>query len=129
MAAPTPIEVPKAEEKIEPKVEPKVVEAAKPQPPKPAPPPAITPVAAQKAAADRRLKLRFKGESWVEIKDRSGRVLLSRLNPPGSEAEVSGRPPFAVVIGNAPLVEMLYEDREFPLEPHTRVAVARFTVE
>jgi cytoskeleton protein RodZ len=127
MAAPAPIEPLKAEEKVEPKVEPKM-EAAKPQPPKPAPQPAITPVA-QKAAADRRLKLRFKGESWVEIKDRSGRVLLSRLNPPGSEAEVSGRPPFAVVIGNAPLVEMLYEDREFPLEPHTRVAVARFTVE
>ena len=122
---PAPIEVPKAEEKVEAMVEP-----AKPQPPKAQP--AVTPVAqktAAAAAADRRLKLRFKGESWVEIKDRSGRVLLSRLNAPGSEAEVSGRPPFAVVIGNAPLVEMLYEDREFPLEPHTRVAVARFTVE
>ena len=117
---PAPMEMPKVEEKV----------AA---PPPPAPPkPAVTPVAQQKsaaAAADRRLKLRFKGESWVEIKDRSGRVLLSRLNPPGSEAEVSGRPPFAIVIGNAPLVEMQYDDREFPLEPHTRVAVARFTVE
>ena len=75
------------------------------------------------------LKLRFKGESWVEVKDRSGKILLSRLNAPGSEAEVSGRPPFAVVIGNAPDVQVLYNDREFPLEPHTRVAVARFTVE
>jgi cytoskeleton protein RodZ len=81
------------------------------------------------AAAARTLKLRFKGESWVEIKDRSGKVLLSRLNPPGSEAEVSGRPPFNVIIGNAPDVQLLYEDREFPLEPHTKVAVARFTVE
>jgi cytoskeleton protein RodZ len=80
-------------------------------------------------ASDRTLKLRFKGESWVEIKDRSGRVLLSRLNPPGSQAEVSGRPPFNVIIGNAPDVQVLYDDREFPLEPHTRVAVARFTVE
>jgi cytoskeleton protein RodZ len=76
-----------------------------------------------------RLKLRFKGESWVEVKDRSGRVLLSKLNAPGSEAEVSGRPPFDVVIGNAPDVQVLYNDREFPLEPHTKVAVARFTVQ
>jgi hypothetical protein len=34
-----------------------------------------------------------------------------------------------VVVGNAPAVEVLYDDRNFPLEPHTKVAVARFTVE
>jgi cytoskeleton protein RodZ len=77
----------------------------------------------------RTVTLRFKGSSWVEIKDRSGKVLLSKLNSAGSEAEVSGRPPFSVVVGNAPDVTMLYDDREFPLEPHTRVAVARFTLE
>jgi cytoskeleton protein RodZ len=77
----------------------------------------------------RTVRLRFKGSSWVEIKDRSGKVLLSKINEKGSEAEVSGRPPFTVVVGNAPDVTMLYEDREFPLEPHTKVAVARFTLE
>ncbi len=75
------------------------------------------------------LKFRFKGESWVEIRDAKGRVLLSRLNPPGSEAEVAGKPPFNVVVGNAPEVQLFYNDQEFDLEPHTRVAVARFTVE
>ena len=89
----------------------------------------IQPVAQSKAPNERTVKLKFRGEAWVEIKDRSGRVLLSRINPKGTEAEVSGRPPFAIVIGNAPDVTMFYEDREFPLEPHTRVAVARFTVE
>lgn len=77
----------------------------------------------------RTLRLRFKGPSWVEIRDRSGKVLFSKVNEAGSEAEVSGRPPFSVVVGNAPEVTMLYDDREFPLEPHTRVAVARFTLE
>ena len=131
---------------------PKKAEGAKPEPPKkaesakaeaakvepPKVPPAAQPgtpqdsfktVSAQQRGSDRTLKLRFRGESWVEIRDRNGRVLLSRLNPKGTEAEVSGRPPFNVVIGNAPDVQMLYDDREFPLEPHTRVAVARFTVE
>jgi cytoskeleton protein RodZ len=75
------------------------------------------------------LKFRFKGSSWVEIKDGRGNVLLSRLNQPGSETEVSGRPPFTVIVGNAPEVEVTYNDREFPLQPHTKVAVARFTVE
>ena len=81
------------------------------------------------ARGERKIKFRFKGESWVEIKDAQGRVLISRLNSPGSEAEVAGRPPFTVVVGNAPDVQMLYDDRVFPLEPHTKVAVARFTVE
>ena len=75
------------------------------------------------------IKLRFKGSSWVEIRDRKGKVLLSRLNPAGSEAEVAGQPPFNVIIGNAPEVQVFYNDHEFDLEPHTKVAVARFTVE
>ena len=75
------------------------------------------------------LRFRFKGSSWVEIRDKKGRVLLSRLNPAGSEAEVAGQPPFNVIVGNAPEVQLFYDDHEFNLEPHTKVAVARFTVE
>ena len=82
-----------------------------------------------RAPGNHTVTLRFKGNSWVEIRDRSGKVLLSKVNEAGSEAEVSGRPPFQVVVGNAPDVTMLYDNREFPLEPHTRVAVARFTLE
>lgn len=121
------------------------VEEERPEPAKPmqAPAPAVTrsvkppdvlpvtiaaPISAR-APGTRTVTMRFKGKSWVEIKDRSGKVLLSQLNDPGSEAEVSGRPPFSVVVGNAPDVTLLYDDREFPLEPHTRVAVARFTLE
>ena len=91
------------------------------------PPRKVLPVAA--SAPGSRLKFRFKGSSWIEIKDGRGKVLLARLNEPGSEAEVSGRPPFTVVVGNAPEVRMTFNDREFPLEPHTKIAVARFTVE
>ena len=75
------------------------------------------------------LKFRFRGDSWVEIRDRRGKVILSKLNVAGSEAEVSGQPPFNVVVGNAPEVELFYNNQEFDLEPHTKVAVARFTVE
>jgi cytoskeleton protein RodZ len=75
------------------------------------------------------IKFRFKGDSWVEIRDKKGKVLLSRLNPAGSEAEVAGQPPFNVIVGNAPEVQVFYNDHEFDLEPHTKVAVARFTVE
>jgi cytoskeleton protein RodZ len=108
-----------------PNVDPPKVEAPKPEARREAP--KAQPVAA--IAAGSTLKFRFKGSSWVEIKDSRGKVLLSRLNQPGSETEVSGRPPFTVIVGNAPEVQVTYNDRSFPLEPHTKVAVARFTVE
>jgi cytoskeleton protein RodZ len=74
------------------------------------------------------LRLRFKGAAWVEIKDARGRVLVSRTHTPGADAEFAGKPPFSVVIGNAPDVTLLYNDREVDLAPHTRVAVARLTL-
>ena len=80
-------------------------------------------------AGVRTLQLRFHAESWVEVRDAQGTVLFSRLNAPGSAAEVVGRPPLSVVVGNAPRVDVKYEGRDFPLEPHTKVAVARFTLE
>jgi cytoskeleton protein RodZ len=118
-----------------------LAEAPKPEPARKAEPARVEAVKAAPArsepAADKIvvgsggsvLKFRFKGPSWVEIRDARGKLLLSKLNAPGSEAEVSGRPPFNVIVGNAPEVQLFYNDHEFDLEPHTKVAVARFTVE
>ena len=99
--------------------------------PRPEPAQVVTTVDASQvlAAGGGVIRFKFKGNSWVEIKDGRGRVLLSRINPGGSEAEVIGSPPFSVIVGNAPQVRMYYNNREFDLEPHTRVAVARFIVE
>jgi len=75
------------------------------------------------------LKFRFKGRSWVEIRDARGKILLTGLNDAGSETAVSGVPPFRVVVGNASEVKMFYNDREYGLEPYMHEAVARLTVE
>jgi cytoskeleton protein RodZ len=154
MPSPAPTEPPR-QEAAPPKVESPKAEPAKPAPPKAEPSKAAAPavveppksdlstVAATTTAEppktqapapvrgpnDHTLKLTFRGESWVDIRDRGGRVLLQRINTPGSEAEIFGRPPFTIIIGNAPDVKLTYDGREFPLEPHTRVAVARFTLE
>ena len=151
-AAPIPaadpvVPVPAPSEPVKPEVAPAKVEQPRVEPPRAAPPKsdlsrvaAATRVEPAKAEApvvappvrgpnDHTVRFSFRGESWVDIRDRSGRVLLQRINTPGSEAEVSGRPPFTIIIGNAPDVKLTYDGREFPLEPHTRVAVARFTLE
>jgi len=80
------------------------------------------------AAGEGQLRLTFRGAAWVEIQDARGKVLLSRTHPGGSSAEVAGKPPFTLVIGNAPEVRLSYNGRDVDLAPHTRVAVARFTL-
>jgi cytoskeleton protein RodZ len=93
-----------------------------------APPTAQAPAASAGTGAHR-IVLRFERESWVEIRGRNGRTLMSQLNAAGSERVVEGNPPFSVVIGNAQHVQLSYDDRPVDLMPHVKVEVARFTLE
>lgn len=92
-----------------------------------------TPAGAHEAPATpaqgSRLHLEFGDESWVEIKDASGRMLYRQLNPAGSSADIRGQPPFEVVIGNAASARMTYNGRPIELKPFIDVTVARFTLE
>jgi cytoskeleton protein RodZ len=105
--------------------------------PAPVPPAAIAPekpkvVSAEKpkalSAGPHRLVVRTEGEAWIEIRDAADRMLVSSLNPPGSERVVRGKPPYSLVIGNASMVTVLYDDKPIDLAPHTRQDVARLTV-
>jgi len=81
------------------------------------------------AEGNRRIVMKFDRASWVEVRGRDGKTLLSRLNAAGSEQIVEGQPPFSLVIGNAQHVRMSYEDRQIDLAPHVKVEVARFTLD
>ena len=92
------------------------------------PGPATAP--AKPVAGARRLHFRFKGESWVEVRDASGHVVFRQLNPAGSEASVDAKPPLQVTVGNAHEVEMQRDGKPFDLaEPANDTDVARFKVE
>jgi len=71
----------------------------------------------------------FFEESWVEVTDRYGDVIYSSLNPAGVSRRVTGYPPLTVVIGNAGGTVLTYNDKAIDLAPHTRVDVARLTLE
>ena len=103
---------------------------AEPAAPAPAPAESATPQApAAKTAGTAELRFVFEIPSWVEVRDRNDRVLFSQLNPPGTEQQVQGRLPLSVVVGNARGVRLTYNGQPFDLAPHTRVEVARFTLE
>jgi len=80
------------------------------------------------AAGQGRIVLQFDGESWVEIRSGTGKLLVAQLHASGTERVVSGVPPFEVVIGNAQQVRLSYNDKPVDLLPLVKVEVARFTL-
>ena len=120
VAAPVPIQ-PVA---VAPVPQEKTVVAEKPREKTAPTQPAAVPV----RAGAHRLIVRTDGEAWIEIKDSADRMLVSSLNPAGSERVVRGRPPYNLVIGNASQVRITYDDKPIDLAPHTRQDVARLTL-
>jgi Uncharacterized protein conserved in bacteria len=89
------------------------------------------PVAAPAAAAPAPttdLRLQFDEISWVQVRDSRGRIVHSGLNPAGSFADVVGKAPFYLVVGNAEKVRVLYKGKAIDLKPFTSVNVARLTL-
>jgi cytoskeleton protein RodZ len=80
-------------------------------------------------AGEAELHFVFETQSWVEVRDRDDRILFSQLNPAGAVQHLQAKPPLNVVVGNARGVRLTYNGRPFDLAPHTRVEVARFTLE
>ncbi|MDD5241432.1 MAG: DUF4115 domain-containing protein [Sulfuricella sp.] len=80
-------------------------------------------------AGGQRLQFVFDGDSWVEVKDKGGKVIFYQLNPKGSQQLVRGTPPFSLVVGNAAHVKLSYNDKPVDLAPHIKVDVARLTLE
>lgn len=75
------------------------------------------------------LAFRFNGESWIEVRDASGSIVYSGINRAGATRNVQGRPPFALVVGNAANVSLEFDGKPVDLAAHTKVSVARLTVQ
>jgi cytoskeleton protein RodZ len=86
------------------------------------------PSEASAAAAESSLVLTFTGTSWVQVKDASGAVIMSQTSTTGATVPVSGRPPFALVIGNADHVRTQFRGKPVDLAPHTVHNVARLVL-
>ncbi|WP_107222314.1 helix-turn-helix domain-containing protein [Thauera aromatica] len=89
---------------------------------------ASPPPAAPQAGSGGRLVLRFGADSWVEVRDAAGAILHSGLNRAGSVRTVQGKPPFALVVGNAAGVAVEFDGRTVDLAAHARGSVARLTL-
>lgn len=85
--------------------------------------------AAEEAAAARaRLQLSFAEEAWIEVQDANGSVLVAKLQPAGSGVDLSGEPPFKVMLGNAAATEVRYEGQLVDSSPLGNRRTRRLTV-
>ncbi|WP_176256718.1 RodZ domain-containing protein [Derxia lacustris] len=90
--------------------------------------PQATPVAAASAAAGAsRLKLDFERETWIEIRDASGKIVSTGVSAAGASVNAEGRPPFKIIIGNVPGTRFAVDGRNVDLAPFSSGNVARFT--
>lgn len=76
-----------------------------------------------------RFTLGFSGKSWVEVRDKQGKIIHSQNHEAGSEQIVEGDVPFTLVIGSAPNVKLTYKGQPVDLSAHTKADVARLTLE
>ncbi|MGA2548702.1 MAG: RodZ domain-containing protein [Burkholderiaceae bacterium] len=80
------------------------------------------------AALNGDLVMRFNDESWVEVRQADGKILMAQLNHAGAGKALDGDPPLELVIGNAPGVALQYRGSVVDLVPYTRDRVAHITL-
>jgi cytoskeleton protein RodZ len=92
------------------------------------------PAAADTAATDAAggetslLVLTARGESWVQVTNGRGEVVIQRVMRAGDTHDFSSTPPYTVVVGRADQMEVAVRGQPFDLGAVTRANVARFEV-
>ena len=88
----------------------------------------IAPAASASArAAD--MHIAASGETWLEVRDARGQIIINRLLKAGETQDIEVPPPYSVVVGRAHLVKVTRAGKDFDLAPHTKVSTARFEVQ
>jgi cytoskeleton protein RodZ len=93
-----------------------------------------TPSAAEAAAlpSDSVVVFTATGETWIEVRNANGKIILQRTLQSGERAGAgpsTGRLPFSVTVGRANLTQVTVRDKAFDLAPvSSKDAVARFQV-
>ena len=90
---------------------------------------AVPAKAASAAARPADMQIAASGETWLEVRDARGQLVINRLLKAGETQAVELAPPYSVVIGRAHLAKVTRAGKDFDLAPHTKVSTARFEVQ
>lgn len=88
----------------------------------------VSPTAAAAGAAGSLLSITATGDSWVEVVNGAGSVVMKRMLKNGDAIDFSTAPPYTVVLGRADAVQVAVRGKPFDTAPYARNSVARFEV-
>ncbi|WP_434359100.1 cytoskeleton protein RodZ [Parasalinivibrio latis] len=74
------------------------------------------------------LVVKFSSDCWVDIRDASGKRLAIGIKGTGDTLNLSGKPPYKVVLGAPEVVTMTYDGESVDLGKYESGNVARFTL-
>ncbi|ELP6122350.1 cytoskeleton protein RodZ [Vibrio vulnificus] len=83
---------------------------------------------APKANGGTALTMAFRSDCWVQVKDASGKTLISGIRKSGQDLNLSGQAPFNVILGAPEGVTMTFASEPVDLSRYTAGKVARFTL-
>jgi cytoskeleton protein RodZ len=71
----------------------------------------------------------FSGPCWVDIRDSTKKFKLFGEMQKGDRHVLGGIPPYSVILGNSPMVQISVKGKELDLAALSRGNVARFTLD
>ncbi|RZP58176.1 cytoskeleton protein RodZ [Vibrio vulnificus] len=83
---------------------------------------------APQANGETALTMAFRSDCWVQVKDASGKTLISGIRKSGQDLNLSGQAPFNVILGAPEGVTMTFASEPVDLSRYTAGKVARFTL-
>ncbi|WP_194437935.1 RodZ domain-containing protein [Vibrio fluminensis] len=75
-----------------------------------------------------RLEISFNGECWVQVKDATGKTLISGIKRGGEAVELEGKLPYNVILGAPQNVSITLASETVDLSGYTAGKAARFTL-
>lgn len=94
----------------------------------PVSPAAAAPVVATPAEGAPLLHFKATQDSWVQVKEASGKVVFEKTIRAGTNEDIAATPPLKLIVGNAVGVEMQLRGSAFDLKKVTKGSTARFEV-
>lgn len=89
---------------------------------------AVSSTLAPAGASGSLLSITATGESWVEVVNGAGSVVMKRMLKTGDVIDFSTAPPYTVVLGRADAAQVTVRGQPFDTAPYARNSVARFEV-
>lgn len=81
------------------------------------------------SAGVKSLSFSFSGQSWVSVKDKTGKLVYEKLGEDGMHETITAKPPLTVIIGNASSTTLQFSGQAVDLTPNIKNNVARITLE